>query len=1006
MPQRQDIKSVLIIGAGPTTIGQGGEFDYFIYEALTAFRSLGLKTIVVNSNPATVTTSPDLASVVYIEPLDLGTLIKILEKENPDSIFPATGGQTALNLTLQLDQCGALSTHKTRVLSFSADTIHRCEDRLEFKRLLSELGIGTLNSRPVFSLEEAEEVALEIGYPLAVRSSFTAAGSGSGICYNVQELRPVISRGLAVAMGGPVIIEESIEKWQQFEIEVLRDAEGNKLTAALIENLESMGINSGDSISVTPVQTLPAAQAQNLKGMAYNLLDKLAIEGTAGIKFAVNPDNNMLLPVKVYPGATLSSAFVSRATGLPIANIATKIAAGMLLKELGLGKFKQQDSMVGVTFPHFDFDRFPDAVDRLGTQMHATGTALGIGKTFSEALVKAIISLPDGIANWNVFDKEPLDAILERLSYSDSKRVFAISAALRKGASPIDIASRTDINFLFIERLAELVKTEKTILSGVGWNFIPKYDKSAADYWFSTNDNVDRQMPGEERNKKILILGPGPSRIGQGAEYGCLCKRVLDAVTDSGYEGVIIDNNPSSVALVPGENKKIYLEPVTIEHVLQLVEREKPEGVIVHLMGARSANFAKVIANNEANVLGTPYDSLKIFDDNKRLREILKENDIRIPKWEVARDIKEAQEAADTIGFPLVVTLKSKDSQRSQIVHDKEELEKYLGTTNSAEITIEQHFENAIGAEVDALCDGREVFIPAVTEHIEYTGINPGDAACVIPPVNIPEIHALIMEEYVRKIAMVFKIVGAINIQFAIGNDKVYVIAVTSGLSRNIPLVSRACHLPLAYLATRIILGKRLRDLGVNRCSPDYFSVKEAVFPFNMLPEVDPVLGTEMKSTGEVMGIAETFGLAYWKAQQSVSPLPTSGTVLITVADFDRPGAADVAKQFVALGFKIKATAGTRAYLVSHGILAETVLKEHEGRPNITDAIKNKEIQLVINTPTGKLGKYDDAYIREAAIKYKVPYITTLTAASAAAKGIAAFLTEGSNIKSIQEYYL
>jgi len=1061
MPKREDVKKVMIIGSGPIVIGQACEFDYSGTQACKALKSLGYEIVLVNSNPATIMTDPGMADYTYVEPLNLETMIKIIEKEKPDAILPNLGGQTGLNLSASLAQCGALGKHNVKVIGVEPEAIRRGEDREAFKETMAELGIDVPKSRIAYNVDECEKIASELGYPVIVRPAYTMGGTGGGLVYNVEELRLVASRGIAASLVGQVLIEESVEGWEELELEVIRDAKNQMITVCFIENVDAMGVHTGDSFCTAPMLTIDEELQKKLQDYSYRVVEKIGVIGGTNIQFAHDPKTGRIVIIEINPRTSRSSALASKATGFPIALISAKLAAGLTLDELPywkggtLDKYVPSGDYVVVKFARWAFEKFRDATDRLGTQMRAVGEVMSIGKTYKEAFQKAIRSLETGrfgLGFARDFHGKSLDELMKMLSYATSERQFIMYEALRKGAGVEELHRKTFIKTWFIQQMKELVELEEEILRYKGkkipdellirakkdgfadrylakltgkdelsirtqrvkaglqeaWDFIPVSGVENARYYYSTYNGENKATASTK--PKVMVLGGGPNRIGQGIEFDYCCVHAAFSLREMGYETIMVNCNPETVSTDYDTSDKLYFEPLTLEDVISIYEMEKPLGVIVQFGGQTPLNIAADLENAGIKILGTSVNSIDIASDRGRFSVMMQKYGIPMPESGTASTLGEALKVAARIGYPLLVRPSYVLGGRGmEIVHDEEELSIYVsaavGITPDRPILIDRYLENAIETEADALADGNEVFIPAVMEHIEYAGVHSGDAACAIPPITIPSRHIKTIEEYTRRIASELQVSGVMNIQYAICKDVVYVLEANPRASRTVPLVSKVCNIAMATLATRLMLGKKIKDMGLKRKKIPHYGVKESVFPFSMFPEVDPVLGPEMKSTGEVLGMAPSFGLAYWKAQEAVSRLPTSGTVLLTVNENDHKPAFEIAQQFAALGFKIRSTAGTNAYLADRGLVTERILKEHEGRPNITDAIKNKEIQLVINTPAGKLSKYDDSYIRKADIKYKVPYITTLTAASAAAKGIAAYLGGKSEVKSLQAYH-
>jgi carbamoyl-phosphate synthase large subunit len=1061
MPRRNDIKKVMIIGSGPIVIGQACEFDYSGTQACKALRSMDYQIVLVNSNPATIMTDPEMADITYIEPLNLESMIKIIEKERPDAILPNLGGQTGLNLSAGLANAGVLEKYGVKFIGVEPEAIKRGEDRLAFRETMAELCIDMPRSQIAENLDQAESIANELGYPVVVRPAYTLGGTGGGLVYNVEELRVIAARGIAASMIGQVLIEESVEGWEELELEVIRDSKNQMITVCFIENVDAMGVHTGDSFCTAPMLTIAPDLQKQLQTLSYRVVEKIGVIGGTNIQFAHDPKTERVVIIEINPRTSRSSALASKATGFPIAFISAKLAAGMTLDEIPywrdgtLDKYTPSGDYVVVKFARWAFEKFRDAEDRLGTQMRAVGEVMSLGKSYKEAFQKAIRSLENGrhgLGFARDFHEKSLDELMQMLKYPTSERQFIMYEALRKGADIQELYQKTHIKPWFIQQMKELVDLEEKILKYKGkrlpdallhqakkdgfadkylakllgikenkirelrnelgilesWDYVPVSGLDNARYYYSTYNGEDRNSVSDR--PKVIVLGGGPNRIGQGIEFDYCCVHAAFALRDNGYETIMVNCNPETVSTDYDTSDKLYFEPLTVEDVVSIYQKEKPIGVIVQFGGQTPLNIAAALEEAGVKILGTSVNSIDIASDRGRFSKMMKKYGIPMPESGTASNLDEALVVARRVGYPLIVRPSYVLGGRGmEIVHDEEELRLYVaaavGVTPDRPILIDRYLENAIETEADALADGKDVFIPAIMEHIEYAGIHSGDAACAIPPISISQKHIAIIDEYTRRIANELKVIGVMNIQYAICRDVVYVLEANPRASRTVPLVSKVCAIPMARLATQLMMGKRLKDLSLRTRHIPYFGVKEAVFPFSMFPEVDPLLGPEMKSTGEVLGIADSFGLAFWKAQDAIRPLPTTGTLLITVSERDRPAVRELADYFVKLGFKIRATIGTHTFLTNQGIPSEQILKEHEGRPNITDAIKNKEIQLVINTPAGKLSMYDDSYIRKAAIKYNVPYITTLAAAMAAAKGIAACCEGKSDVKSLQSYH-
>jgi len=1062
MPRLDDIKKVMIISSGPIVIGQACEFDYSGTQACKALRKLGYEIVLVNSNPATIMTDPGMAEATYIEPLNLQTMKEIIEKERPDALLPNLGGQTGLNLASELARTGVLEEYGVRVIGVEVDAIKRGEDRIAFKETMAGLGIDMPKSEPAYTVEEAEKIAEKLGYPVVVRPAYTMGGTGGGLVYNVEELRVVASRGISASLVGQILIEESVLGWEELELEVVRDAKNQMITVCFIENVDAMGVHTGDSYCTAPMLTIDPGLQKKLQEYSYSIVEAIKVIGGTNIQFAHDPKTDRVVVIEINPRTSRSSALASKATGFPIALVSSFLAGGMTLDEIPywregtLEKYTPWGDYVVVKFARWAFEKFEGSEDKLGTQMRAVGEVMSIGKNYKEAFQKAIRSLENGrygLGFVKKFQGKSLEELLDLLSEPTSERQFIMYEALRKGAVVDVLHEKTHIKKWFIEQMKELVELEEEVLlfkgkelpgellerakkdgfadkylskilnipekeirgkrisMGLGerWEPVPVSGVEDAAYYFSTYNAPDKVSTSNRR--KIMVLGGGPNRIGQGIEFDYCCVHAAFAIRDEGLESIMVNCNPETVSTDYDTSDKLYFEPLTVEDVLSIYEKEKPEGVIVQFGGQTPLNIAAELAEAGVKIIGTSPDMIDLAEDRDRFRQRMRKIGIPQPESGMASTLEEALGVAKTIGYPLMVRPSYVLGGRAmEVVHDEEMLRRYVSAAVDVSperpILIDKFLENAIEAEADAIADGTDAFVPAVMEHIELAGIHSGDSACVIPPVSIPAKHVETIYEYTKKIAIELNVVGLMNIQYAIANDTVYILEANPRASRTVPLVSKVCNISMARLATQIMLGKKLSDLDIKPKSIPHFGVKEAVFPFNMFPEVDPILGPEMRSTGEVLGLADSFGLAYYKAEEAAQQvLPSAGTVLLTVCESDRPAVLEAARQFKDLGFKIKATNRTHKFLSESGIECEQILKMHEGRPNIVDGIKNGDIQLVVNTPSGKLSKHDDAYIRKAAIKYKVPYITTLAAAIAAARGIAAFRKGHGKVKSLQRYH-
>ena len=1061
MPRREDIHKVMIIGSGPIIIGQACEFDYSGTQACKALRQLGYKIVLVNSNPATIMTDPGTADVTYIEPLNLPTMTKIIAKERPDALLPNLGGQSALNLATELEEAGVLEKYGVEVIGVQLDAIKRGEDRLAFKETMDRLGIEMARGEIAHSLEKAEEIAKELGLPVVIRPAYTMGGTGGGIAYNMNEVRLIASQGLAASLVGQVLIEEAVIGWEELELEIVRDAKNQMITVCFIENVDPMGVHTGDSFCTAPMLTISPELQKRLQDYSYAIVEAIEVIGGTNVQFAHDPETGRVVIIEINPRTSRSSALASKATGFPIALISAMLAAGLTLDEIPywrdgtLEKYTPSGDYVVVKFARWAFEKFAGVEDKLGTQMRAVGEAMSIGKNYKEAFQKAIRSLEIGrygLGFAKNFHNLSLDELMGLLAEPSSERQFIMYETLRKGATVDQLHDKTKIKRWFIEQMQELVELEEKILQFKGkflpdemlerakkdgfadrylaqildlreteirkrrlslgiteaWNPVPVSGVDAA-YYYSTYNAPDSVLSSNRR--KIMVLGGGPNRIGQGIEFDYCCVHAAFSLRDAGIETIMVNCNPETVSTDYDTSDKLYFEPLTVEDVLSIYEKEKPEGVIAQFGGQTPLNIAGELAEAGVKILGTSPATIDMAEDRDQFRQIMEKLNIPQPEAGMASTLDQALAIAAEIGYPLIVRPSYVLGGRGmEIIHDDTMLAQYMAAAVEVSperpILIDKFLENAIEAEADAIADGSDAFVPAVMEHIELAGIHSGDSACVIPPISIPRKHIETIFEYTKKIAIAMNVVGLMNIQYAIANDIVYVLEANPRASRTVPIVSKVCNINMAGIATKVMLGKKISELNLVVRPLPHYGVKEAVFPFNMFPEVDPLLGPEMRSTGEVLGMARSFGLAFFKAQEATQQvLPTEGTVLITVADHDKPAVFETAQHFSQLGFNILATQGTHDFLEKHGIKTERVLKMQEGRPNIVDAIKNGEIHLVINTPSGKMSQFDDSYIRKEAIKHKIPYITTLTAAVSTARGIKAFRAGKEDIYSLQHYH-
>ena len=1063
MPKREDIHKVMIIGSGPIVIGQACEFDYSGTQACKALRACGYKIVLVNSNPATIMTDTVMADATYIEPLNIERMEQIIAAERPDALLPNLGGQTGLNLSSELSKAGILEKYGVKVIGVNLDAIERGEDRLIFKETMKGLGIEMPKSELAYTLETAEKIAAGLGYPVVIRPAYTMGGTGGGLVYNLEELRTIASRGLQASMIGQILVEESVVGWEELELEVVRDADNKLITICFIENVDPMGVHTGDSYCTAPMLTIDAATQKRLQDYSYKIVESIGVIGGTNVQFAHNPKDGRIVIIEINPRTSRSSALASKATGFPIALVSAKLASGMTLADIPywrdgtLDKYTPSGDYVVVKFARWAFEKFKGVQDKLGTQMKAVGEVMSIGKNYKEAFQKAIRSLENGrhgLGFAKDFNKKPLEELLAMLAEPTSERQFIMYEALRKGATPAQLHQLTYIKLWFIQQMQELVALEEKLLAcrgqlppdallvqakkdgfadkylakilgipekqirerrialGVveGWHPVPVSGVENAAYYYSTYNAPD-VTTATKTAKKVMILGGGPNRIGQGIEFDYCCVHAAFALRDAGYETIMVNCNPETVSTDYDTSDKLYFEPLTLEDVLAIYEKEKPEGVIVQFGGQTPLNLAADLAAAGVKILGSGIETIDLAEDRDRFRQMMEKIGIPMPESGMAVDIGEAIAIANRIGYPVMVRPSFVLGGRGmEVVYDEEMLREYVakavGVTPERPLLVDRFLNDALECEADALSDGTSVFIPAVMEHIELAGVHSGDSACVLPPVSIPAANLKTIQEYTEKIARELKVVGLMNIQYAIEAGKVFVLEANPRASRTVPLVSKVCNLQMARAATQLMLGAKLADLKLKHATHlGHYGVKESVFPFDKFPEVDPLLGPEMRSTGEVLGMAADFGTAFFKAQEGAgNRLPLTGTVLISLVE-KNAAAVQVGKAFAALGFKIKATEGTCRFFIEKGIPCEKILKQQEGRPNIVDGIVNQEIQIVVNTPAGKRSLTDDSYIRKSAIKYKVPYFTTLAAALASAKGIAAARAGKIGVKSLQAYH-
>jgi carbamoyl-phosphate synthase large subunit len=1049
MPKRTDLQSILIIGAGPIVIGQACEFDYSGAQACKALKQEGYRVILVNSNPATIMTDPETADSIYIEPINWRTVERIIEKERPNALLPTMGGQTALNTALDLVREGVLEKYGVEMIGASQRAIDMAEDRELFRRAMTDIGLETARARIAHSMEEALAVQAEIGFPTVIRPSFTLGGSGGGIAYNREEFETIVARGLDASPTNEVLLEESVIGWKEYEMEVVRDRNDNCIIICSIENLDPMGVHTGDSITVAPAQTLTDREYQRLRDASIAVLRKIGVDtGGSNVQFAVNPDDGRVLVIEMNPRVSRSSALASKATGFPIAKIAAKLAVGYTLDELRNeitggatpASFEPAIDYVVIKIPRFTFEKFPGSNTRLTTQMKSVGEAMAIGRTFKESMQKALRSLELGYDGFDPQIELPLtDAAADKLAFElrwpGPDRILYVADAFRAGWTPAQVYDATRIDPWYLSQIQELVRDEEKLrtdgyesldyarlraLKRNGFSdsriatltgrdeaairarrrklglhpVFKRVDTCAAEfatstaYLYSTYEDECEANPTSRR--KIMILGGGPNRIGQGIEFDYCCVHASLALREDGFETIMVNCNPETVSTDYDTSDRLYFEPLTFEDVMEIIEKEKPEGVIVQFGGQTPLKLSRALSLAGAPIIGTTPDSIDVAEDRERFQKLVTALKFKQPANALARTADGAVQMAREVGFPLVVRPSYVLGGRGmEVVFNEEDLREYMvmavKVSNDAAVLLDRFLDLAIEVDVDAVCDGEDVLIGGIMEHIEQAGVHSGDSGCSLPPNGLtPEIQDELRAQ-TRKLAKALNVVGLMNVQFAIQSGVIYILEVNPRASRTVPFVSKATGIPLAKVAARVMAGRSLKDQGqTTERIPSYFSVKEAVFPFIKFPEADPILGPEMKSTGEVMGTGHTFGEAYAKAQAASGVvLPTRGLCFVSVRDRDKPGAVLLAQMLIARGFEIAATGGTAAALEQAGVACRRVNKVREGRPHVVDMIKNDEVALIVNTTEGKQAVRESRSIRREAVARRVTYYTTVAGARA-----------------------
>ncbi len=1065
MPKRTDIHKILIVGSGPIVIGQACEFDYSGTQACKALRSEGFETVLINSNPATIMTDPEIADRTYVEPLTLEAVRAVIERERPDAMLPTVGGQTALNIAVALAEDGTLERFGVELIGAKLDAIKVAEDRLLFKHAMEEIGIEMPLSGYIKSMDEAHELVKILGYPAIIRPSFTLGGTGGGIAFNAEEYEEIVARALAASPVHETLIEQSIIGWKEYELEVMRDLADNVVIICSIENFDAMGIHTGDSITVAPAQTLTDREYQVMRDAAIRVIRKVGVEtGGSNIQFALNPQDGRLMIIEMNPRVSRSSALASKATGFPIAKIAAKLAVGYTLDEIPNditrktpASFEPTIDYCVVKIPKWAFEKFPSSDPTLGTQMKSVGEAMAIGRTFKEAFQKGLRSLEVRSAFRVPSDLDDI-ALRRRLVVPSAERVYFVMHALTLGYSTDELHELTRIDPWFLDNLSQIIERERelrresietispgemreakrmgfsdqrlaTVLGStedevrrlrIKMHIRPVFKRvdtcgaefeSFTPYLYSTYEDEDEADP--TANKKVMILGSGPNRIGQGIEFDYCCCHAAFALKEEGYESIMVNCNPETVSTDYDTSDRLYFEPITFEDVMEIVERERPDGVIVQFGGQTPLNLSMRLFKAGVPIIGTSPESIDLAEDRKRFGKLIVELDIPQPPNGFATSNEEAREEASRIGYPVLVRPSYVLGGRAmQIVYDEASLDNYMTFAVEASpehpVLIDSFLEDALEIDVDALADGERVVIAGIQQHIEEAGIHSGDSSCVLPPWGIKEGHLDAMRRYTRELAKALNVIGLMNIQYAIWRETVYVLEVNPRASRTVPFVSKATGVPLAKIAARLMIGRKLSEFNLpDELTVDRFYVKTPVFPFVKFPGVDPILGPEMRSTGEVMGVAEGFGSAYLKAQLGAgTKLPREGRVFISVNEQDKRVVKDLAREFHEMGFKIVATRGTQKRIEAAGVPCEFVYKVNEGRPNIADLVKSKEVHLIINTPLGRTSFYDERSIRRAAIQYSVPCVTTMTGAVATVAAIRALREEELQVRSLQDYHV
>lgn len=1062
MPKRTDIKKIMIIGAGPIVIGQACEFDYSGSQACKALKEEGFEIVLINSNPATIMTDPELAHRTYIEPITVEMVCKIIEKERPDAILPTLGGQTALNIAVGVAETGILEKYKIEMIGADVTAINKAENREFFKKAMAEAGLDLPKSSFAHNLTEAQKAIKEIGLPVIIRPSFTLGGTGSGVAHTPEEYEQIVKKGLELSPISEVLIEEDLTGWKEYELEVMRDRKDNVVIICSIENFDAMGVHTGDSITVAPVQTLTDVEYQKMRDQSIAAIRAIGVEtGGSNIQFAVHPETGRMVIIEMNPRVSRSSALASKATGFPIAKIAAKLAVGYTLDEIKNDITKETPACFEpsidycvVKIPRFTFEKFPDTPAVIGTSMKSVGETMAIGRTFKEALQKGLRSLEVGRAGLGADGKEFIkeELLIEKLKVPNDRRIFYIKHALKTGMSIEKVYELTKVDPWFLQNILEIIEEENRI-KGLGtWDYQAKQfgfsdrqlayllgkkendiyqerkeqgvaavyklvDTCAAEfeaftpYYYSTYETED-EVRKSKKKKKIMILGGGPNRIGQGIEFDYCCCHASFALREEGFESIMVNSNPETVSTDYDTSDKLYFEPLTREDVLSIIEKENPDGIIVQFGGQTPLNLALPLEAAGAKIIGTSPEQIDRAEDRKRFAAMLKKLKLNQAPNGTAFSPAEAKKIAKKIGYPCLVRPSYVLGGRAmRLVYDEKDLQEFMTTAVEVSpehpVLVDKFLEDAIEVDVDAVSDGKQTVLCGIMEHIEEAGIHSGDSACALPPFSLSPETVETIKQNTYAMAKELKVKGLMNVQFAVKNDKVFVLEVNPRASRTVPFVSKATGIPWAKIATKVMIGKTLKEQGITReAEPKHISVKEAVFPFNRFPGADAVLGPEMRSTGEVMGIDDDFGIAFMKSQIAAGQnLPLSGKVFVSVNNRDKRSIVYIVKKLADLGFEIVATSGTCAVLKKNGIDCGLVRKVKEGEPNVLDLVNKGEISLIINTPGDKKTKTDEAKIRSAAVMHNIPLITTVSGAQATVNGIEAYKKKGFSVKALQDYH-